>query len=81
MQERFFVRTVRVQDGQTVIEHTVADNRPQAVKQAERIGRIDSAYHSRVRNFLEGREDSYKELKVYSTDAVRAQMAVIYPID
>lgn len=81
MQERFFVKTVRIQDGKTVIEHTLAEGRPQAVKQVERIGTLDTIDHAKVRNFLENGTSSYKELKLYSTHGTHLHHGVIYSID
>ena len=52
-QEQFAVRTVWYDGTRLVSRTTIADNRPQAIIHAERIGKIDDSDREVVRNFLE----------------------------
>lgn len=54
MQERFVVRTQTcTPEGKFESHTTIAEGRPMAVKQAERIGKFDSEDLPKVREFLE----------------------------
>lgn len=85
MQERFMVRTSHIVDGRFIYQNTLAEGRAQAVKQAERIGKIDADMHRDVRAFLEGHlPDAGKCVEFYSSIADGfggLGIATIYSID
>lgn len=79
--ERFMVRTVTLENDKFVYRNTLADGRPAAVRQAERIGQIDQCDHKLVRAFLEGHDESSGVLEVLAKAADGYNAANIYRID
>lgn len=51
--ETFSVSTIYYNGDELVRKTTLAHSRPEAIKQAERMGKIDENDHSKVRQFLE----------------------------
>lgn len=81
--ERFMVRTVTLVDSKFIYENTIAQGRPEAIRQAERIGQIDKDDHNLVRSFLEGHlpEKTHKSLELLARGDDGYNAATIYQID
>ena len=80
-QEKFMVRTVKVSGDSYVYENTLASGRPEAVRQAERIGQIEDCDHSLIRLFLEGFTPKCKSFEVLAKGVGGYNSATIYQID